>query len=56
MGVDTIRSAVPDYAKDLRLNLGSVITTSSLEPDMAWGAALTAALVSKNESTLATRT
>lgn len=49
MGVDTIRSAVPDYAKDLRLNLGSVITTSSLEPDMAWGAALTAALVSKNE-------
>lgn len=48
MGVDTIRSAVPEYAKDLRLNLGSVITTSSLEPVMAWGAALTAALVSKN--------
>lgn len=48
MGVNDIRSAVPDYAKDLRLNLGSVITTSSLEPDMAWGAALTAALVSKN--------
>ncbi|MFT5368090.1 MAG: alkyl hydroperoxide reductase subunit D [Candidatus Latescibacterota bacterium] len=49
MGLDDIRTAVPDYAKDLRLNLGSVITTSSLEPDMAWGAALTAALVSKNE-------
>lgn len=48
MGVDTIRSNVPEYAKDLRLNLGSVITTSSLEPTMAWGAALTAALVSKN--------
>lgn len=48
MGVDAIRSAVPDYAKDLRLNLGSVITTSSLEPAMAWGSALTAALVCKN--------
>jgi len=48
MGVDAIRSAVPDYAKDLRLNLGSVITTSSLEPVMAWGSALTAALVCKN--------
>ena len=52
MGVDTIRSAVPEYAKDLRLNLGSVITTSSLEPLMAWGAALTAALVSKNEQVI----
>jgi len=52
MGVDAIRSAIPDYAKDLRLNLGSVITTSSLEPEMAWGAALTAALVSKNEDVI----
>ena len=49
MGLDAIRTAIPDYAKDLRLNLGSVITTSSLDPNMAWGAALTAALVSKNE-------
>jgi alkyl hydroperoxide reductase subunit D len=52
MGVNDIRSAVPDYAKDLRLNLGSIMTTSSLEPDMAWGAALTAALVSKNEQVI----
>jgi len=48
MGLDDIRSAVPDYARDLRLNLGSVMSGSSLEPAMAWGAALTAALVSKN--------
>ncbi len=48
MNVENIRSIIPDYAKDLRLNLGSVITTSSLDPVMAWGAALTAALVSKN--------
>jgi lipoyl-dependent peroxiredoxin subunit D len=52
MGVDAIRSAVPDYAKDLRLNLGSVITTSSLGPVMAWGSALTAALVCKNASVI----
>ncbi len=48
MGLDTLRDAAPDYAKDLQLNLGSVITTSSLDPAMAWGTALSAALVSKN--------
>ena len=47
MGIDTLKSAIPDYAKDLRLNL-SVLTTSSLDPAAAWGAAYTAALVSKN--------
>ena len=48
MGIDALKSAIPDYAKDLRLNLG-VLSTSSLEPAAAWGAAYTAALVSKNE-------
>ncbi len=48
MGVDNLRSAMPDYARDLRLNLGSVMSASRLDPAMAWGSALTAALVSKN--------
>ncbi|MDA0708575.1 MAG: carboxymuconolactone decarboxylase family protein [bacterium] len=52
MGLDAIRTAIPDYAKDLRLNLGSVITASSLEPAMAWGAALTVAMVCKSEYTI----
>ena len=48
MGIDTLRSEMPDYARDLRLNLGSVMSASPLDPAMAWGAALAAALVSKN--------
>jgi alkyl hydroperoxide reductase subunit D len=48
MGMNDLRSAMPEYARDLRLNLGSVMSASSLEPVMAWGSALTAALVSKN--------
>jgi alkyl hydroperoxide reductase subunit D len=47
MGIETLQSAIPDYAKDLRLNL-SVLSTSSLDPAAAWGSAYTAALVSKN--------
>ena len=52
MGIDTLRSAMPDYARDIRLNLGSVISASRLDPAMAWGSALTAALVSKNEQVI----
>lgn len=48
MGVDDLRSTMPEYARDLRLNLGSVMSASNLDPVMAWGSALTAALVSKN--------
>ena len=48
MGIDALKSAIPDYAKDLRLNL-SVLSTSSLDPVAAWGSAYTAALVSKND-------
>ena len=48
MGIDNLRSAMPDYARDIRLNLGSVISAPRLDPAMAWGSALTAALVSKN--------
>jgi len=38
-----IIDAIPDYAKDLRLNVGSVLSRSSLEPTQALGVALAAA-------------
>jgi hypothetical protein len=28
--LDTIRDSLPDYARDLRLNLGSVLTTTGV--------------------------
>ncbi|HCK11135.1 carboxymuconolactone decarboxylase family protein [bacterium] len=49
MSIETLQSAIPDYAKDLRANLG-VVTTSSLDPVAAWGSAYAAALVSKNQN------
>lgn len=52
MNFEQLKSAIPDYAKDLRVNL-SVLSTSSLDPAAAWGAAYTAALVSKNPTVTA---
>ncbi|HEV2636641.1 MAG TPA: hypothetical protein VGX23_15935 [Actinocrinis sp.] len=37
MGLDTLKAALPDYAKDTRLNLSSVITTSKLPEQQLWG-------------------
>ena len=51
MTIDTIRSQIPDYAKDLRLNLGSVLTTQGapgLGETRIWATALTSAIASRN--------
>lgn len=46
--VDQIKEALPEYAKDTKLNLDAVINRSSLEPDIASGCALAAAMASGN--------
>ncbi len=49
--LDTIRDSVPDYARDLKLNLGSVLTTSGapgLSDRQIWAIALASALASRN--------
>lgn len=47
--LNTIKAAIPDYAKDVRLNLDSVIGRSSLEPADAAGAALAAAYAARSK-------
>ena len=49
--LDAIRDAIPDYARDLKLNLGSVLTTSGapgLSEKQIWAVALASALASRN--------
>ena len=46
--LNDIKSRIPDYAKDIRLNLDSVIARSSLTPMQAAGAALAAAFAAKS--------
>ena len=47
--VNTLKSRLPDYAKDIRLNLDAVIARSSLSPQAAAGAALAAAFAAKSQ-------
>jgi len=46
--VDQIKEALPEYAKDTRLNLDSVVNRSTLDPVEANGCALAAAMATGN--------
>ncbi|HEY6481989.1 MAG TPA: carboxymuconolactone decarboxylase family protein [Steroidobacteraceae bacterium] len=49
--LDDIRDSIPDYAKDLKLNLATVLTTAGapgLAEKQIWAIALAAAIASRN--------
>jgi len=49
--MDAIRDVIPDYARDLKLNLGTVLTTSGapgLNDKQIWSIALASAIASRN--------
>ena len=51
--LDTIRDAIPDYARDLKLNLGSVLATTGapgLTEKQIWAVAVASAIASRNLS------
>jgi alkyl hydroperoxide reductase subunit D len=51
--LQSIKDRIPDYAKDLRLNLDAVLSRSSLTPAQANGAALAAAFAAKSAALVA---
>ncbi|GGM80215.1 alkyl hydroperoxide reductase AhpD [Longimycelium tulufanense] len=52
MSLDALKEALPAYAKDTRLNLGSVIGTSTLPAQQLWGTVLAVAVACRNEQVL----
>jgi lipoyl-dependent peroxiredoxin subunit D len=48
--VDEIKDWIPEYAKDIRLNLDNVINRSTLDPVVVNGVALAAAFASNNDT------
>jgi alkyl hydroperoxide reductase subunit D len=53
MNIEQIRDALPDYARDLKLNLGSVLTTQGapgLNEKQIWSIALASAIAARNTS------
>ena len=48
MSIDSLKDALPDYAKDLKLNLSTVLTTPGLTQGQIWGTALACAIAARS--------
>ena len=48
MSIETLKARLPDYAKDIRLNLGSLAAEPALSPEHRAGTFIAAALASRN--------
>jgi alkyl hydroperoxide reductase subunit D len=46
--VEELRSAIPDSAKDIKLNLQSVLQPGALTPAQRWGVAIACAVATRN--------
>ena len=53
MALDELKSRLPEYAKDLKLNLSAVIGNSDLPQQQLWGTVLACAIASRSERVLA---
>jgi alkyl hydroperoxide reductase subunit D len=53
MSLAAIKDRLPDYARDLKLNLAAIGAPGELSPAQAWGTALAAAVASRNPALLA---
>lgn len=56
MSIDSIKQQIPDYAKDLRINIGNVLDpdrADGMSAEQVYGTALATAIASRNRSLLA---
>ena len=47
--VEALRTTIPDVARDIRLNLQSVLQPGALTPAQRWGVAIASAVATRNE-------
>jgi alkyl hydroperoxide reductase subunit D len=52
MDMEPLPASCPDYAKDLKLNLSSLLRQSELTEQQTWGTAVCSAIVSRNPHVL----
>lgn len=50
MSIDNLKSALPEYAKDQKLNLGSLTRSTELSEQQLWGALVATAAATRNET------
>ena len=49
MSVETLKNLIPDYAKDIKLNLSTLAAEEILTPQQLWGTFMATALAARND-------
>ena len=52
MSIETLKNAIPEYAKDIKLNLGSLAMDATLTPQQRAGTFVASALASRNAAVI----
>ena len=52
MSIDNLKSALPAYAKDQKLNIGTLTRTTELNEEQLWGSLVAAAAATRNDLVL----
>jgi len=52
MSIEMLKAALPEYAKDLKLNLGSITRSTALTEEQLWGTLLASAAATRNTQVL----
>lgn len=52
MSIDNLKSSLPEYAKDQKLNLGTLARSTELNEEQLWGSMLAAAAATRNDTVL----
>lgn len=53
MSIEKLKAALPEYAKDIKLNLSSITRSSVLDQEQLWGTLLASAAATRNPQVLA---
>lgn len=53
MSLEALRDQIPDYARDIRLNLSAIATIATLSPQQLWGTVLASAIASRGTAMIA---
>jgi alkyl hydroperoxide reductase subunit D len=54
MQLEQLLETIPEYARDLKLNMGSVLRQTELTPQQTWGTAVSCAIACRNPQLLET--
>ena len=52
MTLENVLDAIPQYAKDIRVNLGNVLKQTELTPQQLWGTAVASAIASRTPAVI----